>query len=458
MRTKIGPCCPPREAHGTRRNASLARGAGRGSPEQLSAAYPQGRFEGRGIVICAGGERYFTCAWVLIHILRRVHQTTLPIQVWHLGRREMSEEMRLLLAEEGVETIDAELVTASYPAQIAGGWPLKPYAISHSRFREVLYLDADTVPLVDPQIAFTWDAYRDTGLLLWPDVVDIKKTNPIWTRLDLEPIEQASVELGVMLADKSRVWDVLDLAVLMNEHWEEIYDVRYGDKDTFLVSARLLDKDFGLVGPRPFRFGWDIVQRNMSGEPFIHHRTGSKWQLNHDNRPVAEPALMPHCEAALEDLRRRWSGRVFHAPERSARARAEELRLVAVRRFRYEPAVGGARDMDLYPGARVGSHGPEHHWAVIEPDGALVLQLYSGRQLSAELTKSSDTTWEGRSTTPGFEVRLQDRAGLANAACTTEPPPRSAREARSRAARTPRCSQSAIRQAWQRNSNWPFCS
>ena len=143
-----------------------------------------------------------------------------------------------------------------------------------------------------------------------------------------------------------------------------------------------------LVGPRPFRFGWDIVQRDMAGEPFIHHRTGSKWQLNYDNRPMAEPALMPHCEAALADLRARWSGRVFHAPERSARARAEESRLVAVRRFRYEPAVGGTRDMDLCSGGRVGGHGPEHHWAVIERDGALVLQLYSGRQLSAELMKS----------------------------------------------------------------------
>src|SRR6516162_170640 len=90
------------------------------------ASYPDGRFEGRGIVICAGGERYFTCAWVLIAILRRVHRTSLPIQVWHLGRREMSEEMRILLTEEGIEVVDAETVTARHPARIAGGWPLKP--------------------------------------------------------------------------------------------------------------------------------------------------------------------------------------------------------------------------------------------------------------------------------------------------------------------------------------------
>ena len=56
--------------------------------------YPHDRFAGRGIVTCAGGRRYFTCAWVLIWILRRVHQSKLPIQLWHLGRGEMSDAMR----------------------------------------------------------------------------------------------------------------------------------------------------------------------------------------------------------------------------------------------------------------------------------------------------------------------------------------------------------------------------
>src|SRR5215469_1938870 len=82
------------------------------------AGAPVDRFDERGIVICAGGTRYFTCAWVLISILRRVHRTALPIQVWHLGRREMSDEMRILLSEEGVEIVDAEMVAARYPARL----------------------------------------------------------------------------------------------------------------------------------------------------------------------------------------------------------------------------------------------------------------------------------------------------------------------------------------------------
>jgi hypothetical protein len=89
----------------------------------------------------------------------------------HLGNREMSEEMRVLLTEEGIEVINAEAIVARYPARLAGGWPLKPYAVAQSRFREVLYLDADTVPLVDPKTAFEWSHFRDNGLLMWPDIV-----------------------------------------------------------------------------------------------------------------------------------------------------------------------------------------------------------------------------------------------------------------------------------------------
>jgi len=166
--------------------------------------YPEDRFHERGIVICAGGPRYFTCAWVLVWMLRRVHRVDLPIQVWHLGRREMSEEMRVLLEEMQVEVVDAETIVARFPARIAGGWPLKPYAIAHSRFREVLYLDADTVPLVDPRQVFDWDAYRRSGMLMWSDILDLRAGNPIWHDLGLAPRDCASVDSAILVVDKPR--------------------------------------------------------------------------------------------------------------------------------------------------------------------------------------------------------------------------------------------------------------
>ena len=54
--------------------------------QNLQTPYVEERFDGRGIVICAGGPRYFTCAWVLVSILRNTFRIDLPIQVWHLGQ------------------------------------------------------------------------------------------------------------------------------------------------------------------------------------------------------------------------------------------------------------------------------------------------------------------------------------------------------------------------------------
>jgi hypothetical protein len=371
------------------------------------ASYPDHRFQGRGIVICAGGERYFTCAWVLIWLLRRVHRTPLPIEVWHLGRGEMSEEMQLLLSEEGVEVVDAGAVVARHPARLAGGWPLKPYAIAQSRFREVLYLDADTVPLVPPHTAFEWTGYCETGLLLWPDLVDLKDSNPIWGRLNLQPLNHISIDSGVLVADKAKVWDLLDLAVLMNEYCDELYDVLYGDKDTYLLSAKLLNRAISVVQHRPFVLDGDFVQRDEAGEPFIHHRTISKWLLHYPNRPVAEPALMADCEAALSDLRTRWSGAVFYPPARSAQARTEEKQLIAQPTFRFDPVAGGPHDIELLPGGRIrGVVDLNRHWAVIDHGGGLRLQFFAAGEPIETFEKLNDGTWRGFSCAPGFELRL----------------------------------------------------
>jgi hypothetical protein len=371
--------------------------------------YPLGRFAGRGIVICAGGPQYFTCAWILIWLIRRVHGSTLPIQVWYLSRAEMSDQMRLILEEEEIEVVDAEVVTDSYPARIVGGWPLKPYAIAHSRFQEVLYLDADTVPFIDPQVVFDWQDYRNNGTLFWPDIIDLKRENPVWNKVGLEPRDCVSFETGAIVIDKRRAWEILDIAILLNEHWNQLYDLIYGDKDTFLLSCLLLNRPYGLIRHRPFKFDGDLVQREPSGDLFFHHRTRSKWNFLGRNHPVATATLTDACEQALKELRRRWTGAVFHAPWRSQRALAEEAALIAARRVYYQTSAITGRIIELLSAGRIGEGRAEleQHWTVVERCGSLVLQLFSDFRLGVELTKLDDGTWQGASVTgPGFTARL----------------------------------------------------
>jgi hypothetical protein len=244
--------------------------------------------------------------------------------------------------------------------------------------------------------------------LFWPDVIDLLETNPIWSNLGLEPRHCISVESSVLAVDKARAWDVLDIAILLNEHWRESYKYLYGDKDTFLLAAILTGSRHARVDHRPFSAAGDLVQRDVDGDPLLHHRTASKWKLFGENRPVVAPALTADCEKALAELRRRWSGVIFHVPEGSERAQVEEAKLIELSRFRYQTS-SETRWLELLRGGAIGEGRTEmeQHWAVIEHDGTLVLQLYSGSRLAVEMFAQPDGSWRGSSLGgSGFEARL----------------------------------------------------
>jgi hypothetical protein len=181
-------------------------------PALADYPFPGVRFAGRGIVICAGGARLFTCAWVAIALLRRHLACTLPIEVWHLGPEEMGPPMRGLLEELGAQPVDAFEVAKRHQVEQLGGWELKPYALMHSRFREVLLLDADNIPLRDPEFLFDRSEFRDTGALFWPDIVRLSPDNAIWAVSGLTYRDTPSFESGQIVLDKSRCWQALSLA------------------------------------------------------------------------------------------------------------------------------------------------------------------------------------------------------------------------------------------------------
>ena len=115
--------------------------------------YPAERFKGRGIVICGGGPKYFPCIWVCLNMLRQVG-CRLPVEVWYLGDEEMSQQMIALLTGRGAQCVDATRVREVSPSRILNGWELKPYAVIHSQFEEVLLLDCDNVAISNPDYLF----------------------------------------------------------------------------------------------------------------------------------------------------------------------------------------------------------------------------------------------------------------------------------------------------------------
>jgi hypothetical protein len=178
---------------------------------QAIPEYPD-RYAGRGIVICGGGTRYFTNAWVCINMLRRLG-CRLPIELWHLGPKELDDPIRALVASLGVKCVDAFRMRRRFPVRRLRGWELKPYAILHSPFREVLLLDADNVPVVNPEFLFDTPQFHSTGAIFWPDYTRDKnqKAAAIWRSCGLREPREPEFETGQIVLDKKRCWSALCL-------------------------------------------------------------------------------------------------------------------------------------------------------------------------------------------------------------------------------------------------------
>jgi hypothetical protein len=376
--------------------------------------FPEERFAGRGIVICAGGARLFTCAWVAISLLRQHLACTLPIEVWHLGPEEMGPPMRGLLEELGVQPVDALEVAKRHQVERLGGWELKPYGVLHSRFREVLLLDADNVPVRDPSFLFDRPEFRDTGSLFWPDIVRISQDNEIWATSGLGYRDMPSVESGQMVLDKSRCWRALSLAHWINQHSDAFYQCLHGDKDTFLIAWLMLAQPYHLIRHRPKLLEATLCQRDPDGAVLFQHRNSAKWILDGNNPQIAGFRLERECRAFLDKLATLWDGRVFNPPPRSDAARRLESDLSRSGKFRFVRVSSDERLIELVPDHRVrpaGRH--EHYWHVADGPEGFELRIEGNGLCGCALRRSEDGTWRGRFLqSPGMPAELVPAAVL----------------------------------------------
>jgi hypothetical protein len=381
---------------------------------------------GRGLVVVAGGARIFTNAYVLLNVLRHTLGSSLPVELWYFGQAEISPAMAALLQPLDVRLVDALPLIAATGANIRDGWQLKSFALLHSRFAEVLLLDADQVPVSDPAGCFDWPQYAETGAVFWPDIVDLRKDNAIWPLLGLEPRRAVSLESGQLLVDRRRHAAGLAAAVRLNEAAEDIYQLIYGDKDTYLLAWQLLGASYALVPHRPYVDEFMLVQRDFEGNALFQHRTNAKWQYGVEQRELFGFQHQAACLAALAELERRWSGHVFTPPDRGLDARDIEQQLIALGPFVCEAGDEPAFSIKFEPHAEIGQGraADRRHWWVEATADRVQLVLSGGDQQSYVLKRGRDNLWTGRrhrlptvnvSLTPegrGEPVASPDQSGL----------------------------------------------
>ena len=276
--------------------------------------------DGRGIVICGGGDRLFANAFVCIKMLRHVG-CRLPVQLWHLPN-EVDDVMRELVAPLGVACIDASEVEARIrrKARILNGWELKPFAILGCPYEEVLLIDADNVPVMDPTRLFDARPYREAGAAFWPDFGRLDADREIWAICEVPFRDEPEFETGQILVNRRRCWRALWLTMHYNEHSDYYYRFVHGDKETFHMAFLRTETPFAMTSFGLHAISATMCQHDFAGRRIFQHRNMDKWRLDGQNQRVEDFWFEEACLNFLSELRKKWSGRPFwKLPEETAR-------------------------------------------------------------------------------------------------------------------------------------------
>lgn len=257
---------------------------------------------GRGSVICASGVAELTSAWVCIRMLRQLG-CALPVQIWHWGPHEVDAKMKSLLRPLDVECVDAFAVRRKYPTTIARGSLLKPYALLHCPFEDVLLLDPETVPVRNPEYVFSSRQFRASGAVAWSAIPGHEIPTLAWHRCGLEPKPGPVADASALFVNKSMCRKALALCVWYGENPEAYREPTRGGADAFHLAFHKTGVPFAL----PARtVGETERARDFQGRLLFQFRREQRWSLFFSSQRVPGFRFEKKCGDFLEDLRERW--------------------------------------------------------------------------------------------------------------------------------------------------------
>lgn len=256
--------------------------------------------EGNGIVIVGGGK-YFAAAYCNARLIRH-HGCKLPIELWYLGRNnEMPDKWQRIIEPYGVTCIDADEVRKVKPMRILNGWELKFYAVKHSSFRRLIFLDADCYPMRDPTFTLNDPRFLGSGAVFQRDCSKYEYIKPSVLEMFGLPKEQVwDLESGAFLIDKLRWGPALHLTVFLNAHSDLVYKVLYGDKTTPAIAARLAGQTYAIPPHAPSGGGWGLMQKWFDGSDLYQHRIHMK--------PALQPTAFTSNQLKSKNIK--WSNEI----------------------------------------------------------------------------------------------------------------------------------------------------
>ncbi|TID31130.1 hypothetical protein CANINC_000282 [Pichia inconspicua] len=241
-------------------------------------------------VVYVGGNQFTWLALISIMNLRYLG-SKLPVEILI----PKFEEYELKICSEILPLYDAKCI---YLPKLVGeniantynfkGYQYKSLALALSSFENVLLLDADNTPLVNPDYLFDSEPFIGSGLILWPDFWK-RTTHPSYYKIINFPIDSSkrrdygyveygekfepvtpegtillhqlentlpdpSSESGQLLINKREHIQTILLAIYYNSLGPKYYypllsqgAAGEGDKETFIAAAHALRKEYYTV-------------------------------------------------------------------------------------------------------------------------------------------------------------------------------------------------------------------
>lgn len=264
-----------------------------------------GFMNGNGIVYLGGG-RYNQLVLTSISVLRSLG-SVLPVEVLIPKKKDFDIDLciNILPRLNGKCKVIEGFVSPDDMLKISG-FQLKNVALLVSSFKNVLYLDADNIPVKNPDILFVNEPFMSSRMVMWPDLwrrstspayYDItgievdksyqarnsyfegdgrgKSSNPSLISFhDLKgALPEASSETGQMMIDKEKHFSTLILSMYYNFYGPDFYypllsqgAAGEGDKETFIAAAHKLNLPYYQVNEFNREFG--PVGKNNKREYF----------------------------------------------------------------------------------------------------------------------------------------------------------------------------------------------
>ena len=220
-------------------------------------------YKGRGIVLTAG-KQHFSFVLHLVTTLRYHLNCSLPIQFFYNGAKDLPGRYQTVLKEFS----DLELADLGeyYKASGKMGYEMKPLSLIYSRFKEVVFIDADALFLQNPEVLFEFKTYKEAGTVYFHDRA------LVWGWLTSPSFSKSMIEFPSNRAQSSRIWRETETVhelesgvVVLNKGGPVMYallttaylnlpparDLVYehvqGDKETFWMAHEALGIAYGFT-------------------------------------------------------------------------------------------------------------------------------------------------------------------------------------------------------------------